>query len=68
MEVGWELEDDLLFADLSKRIALLIMEEEDDGGGASEELFWRRRRSEGIPFQVRALSSPPPRSPAHRSE
>lgn len=29
MEVALEMEDDLFFADLSKRISLLIMEEED---------------------------------------
>ncbi|CAA6669031.1 unnamed protein product [Spirodela intermedia] len=60
MEVSWELEDDLFFADLSERIALLIMEEkddDDDGGGAAEEFFWRRRR-EGIPFQAFAAAPP----------
>lgn len=30
MEVALEMEDDLLFADLSRRISLLIMEEEDE--------------------------------------
>ncbi|XP_039053517.1 uncharacterized protein LOC120195617 [Hibiscus syriacus] len=35
MEVAVELEDDLFFADLSKRISLLIMD--DDGGVGDEE-------------------------------
>ncbi|XP_078435406.1 uncharacterized protein LOC144706364 [Wolffia australiana] len=40
-------EDDVLFAELSKRLALLIMEEEEENGGAAggaakEEQFWER--------------------------
>ncbi|KAK7387791.1 hypothetical protein VNO78_22583 [Psophocarpus tetragonolobus] len=50
MEVALELEDDLLFADLSKQISLLIMDEDDDPLACSSP----------TPYSLETYSHPPP--------